>query len=281
MPHCDQELLALHALGEPLAADCAGHLEGCASCRDELESIRKVVAAVRPLPGVALDEIEPVPPPPSVWRRIAADTGVPADIAATGGRDGGGDGGGDGGEVGPPAGPAGRSAPGDASPARSPALAIPPVPRQSRRGVSRTLALAVAAVTLVVGLAGGVAGTLALRPARQPVTVVVARTSLSGLPLAPSASGTADVVQTSGSRQLDIDVSRLGIPHGYYEVWLIDPTVTKMVPVGVLAGSAGSFALPAGVSLRDYPIVDISIQPLNGDPKHSGRSVLRGTIPGA
>jgi hypothetical protein len=37
------------------------------------------------------------------------------------------------------------------------------------------------------------------------------------------------------------------------------------------------FAVPNGVDLSQYPIVDISVeQP--GDPKHSGNSVLRGTI---
>jgi Anti-sigma-K factor rskA len=73
-------------------------------------------------------------------------------------------------------------------------------------------------------------------------------------------------------------VQKLGTPDGFYEVWLIDPTVTKMVAIGVLSGSQGKFTLPNGVSLSSYPLLDISLQPLDGDPKHSGKSVLRGTF---
>jgi hypothetical protein len=51
-----------------------------------------------------------------------------------------------------------------------------------------------------------------------------------------------------------------------------------MVPVGVLNGSTGRFTVPAGVNLTDYPVVDVSLEPLDGNPAHSGTSVLRGTL---
>ncbi|MDQ0028612.1 hypothetical protein [Arthrobacter bambusae] len=46
--------------------------------------------------------------------------------------------------------------------------------------------------------------------------------------------------------------------------------------MGVLANDSGSFAIPAGVDLAQYPIVDISDQPYNGDPAHSADSIVRG-----
>jgi hypothetical protein len=62
-------------------------------------------------------------------------------------------------------------------------------------------------------------------------------------------------------------------------VWLIDRDVKKMVPVGILRGTNGQFVLPDGLDVGAYPVVDISVE-TPGDPRHSGRSVLRGTIPG-
>jgi anti-sigma-K factor RskA len=133
--------------------------------------------------------------------------------------------------------------------------------------------LAVAAACLVVGLLGGVIADAGVRSS------VLAATRLAGLPAAPTASGEADVVETStGDRTLDLDVRKLQAPDGFYQVWVIDPTVTKMVPVGVLSGGRGRFVLPAGVDLADYPVVDVSLEPLDGNPAHSGKSVLRGTL---
>ena len=52
----------------------------------------------------------------------------------------------------------------------------------------------------------------------------------------------------------------------------------KMVPIGILSGARGEFTIPAGLDLGQYPVVDISAEPLDGDPTHSGTSLLRGTI---
>jgi anti-sigma-K factor RskA len=131
----------------------------------------------------------------------------------------------------------------------------------------------------VVGVLTGVFGARQLSDSTDPgKSDVVAGTALAGLPAAPNASGEADVTQSAQGRTLALDVRKLGAPDGFYEVWLIDKTVTKMVPVGVLSGSTGRFTLPAGVNLADYPLVDVSVEPLDGNPAHSGRSVLRGTL---
>jgi anti-sigma-K factor RskA len=61
----------------------------------------------------------------------------------------------------------------------------------------------------------------------------------------------------------------------YYEVWLVGDA-GEAFPVGVLAPDGeGIWSLPADVAAR-YRAIDVSLEPADGDPSHSGRSVLRG-----
>ncbi len=86
------------------------------------------------------------------------------------------------------------------------------------------------------------------------------------------------MVEQAGARELVVDVADLAGSKGFLEVWLIDRDVKRMVPVGILRGPEGRFVLPEGLDLSQYPIVDISVEPLDGNPTHSGASVLRGVI---
>jgi hypothetical protein len=40
----------------------------------------------------------------------------------------------------------------------------------------------------------------------------------------------------------------------------------------------GRFVIPPGVATDSFPIVDLSIEPADGVPTHSGKSVLRGEL---
>ena len=51
-----------------------------------------------------------------------------------------------------------------------------------------------------------------------------------------------------------------------------------MVSLGVLGHQAGTFVLPTGLDLAQYPIVDISHEPYDGDPAHSAESIARGVL---
>jgi hypothetical protein len=169
--------------------------------------------------------------------------------------------------------------------AERPPAKPPRVPEPRRAGGFRSGAvLLVAAAALVVGVVAGVAGERLLGPADETGTTasprVLTGVTLDSLPQAPSAGGKAEVVQTANGRRLDVEVNRLGAAQGFYEVWLIDRDVKRMVPVGILRGGSGQFDLPDGVDLETYPLVDISEEPLDGNPTHSGTSVLRGTLPG-
>ncbi len=280
MQHCDDEVLALVALGEPPSLEDARHLAGCARCRAEVESFDRVVTAGRPEPFVG-----PVVQPPShVWDGIAAATGVnvrprppeqplPAGAEGTGSR----------GPGGPPASqpppPPSEPQQPSAPPAPGQVVALRPRSRRSRPGWLPLVA--VAASALVVGGVVGSLGTRLLQPSpTREAPVVVARAALDPLPVDPAASGSAVVVQAGGTRTLEVDVSKLARTDGFYEVWLIDSSVKKMVPVGILTGSRGTFTIPADLDLGQFPVVDISAEPLDGDPTHSGESLVRGVIPG-
>lgn len=190
-----------------------------------------------------------VDPPPALWGRIAAASVEAAGVGGAHvvpGEAGGGPvgGGGEGGSV--------------VRPARwwrSPAL------------------LAAAAVVVVAGIVGAM--LLAGGGAGGPE--VVATVEL--LPLDDVTGASGSLVEVDGRRELDIeaDVAALPDPGGFYEVWLIDEDVEGMISLGPLRAD-GTYEVPSDVDYRDYPIVDVSVEPDDGDPTHSGSSILRGTL---
>lgn len=147
--------------------------------------------------------------------------------------------------------------------------------RRSRR--SWLPMAAAACLGLIVGGAATYAVT-ASEPASQPV--VLAAASLDPLE-GSSARGTVEVVQTSSGPQVLVDVSGLQKnADGFYEVWLLDADAQKLIALGVLDDSdKGVFAMPPGVSMSDFPVVDVSLEPQDGDPGHSKKSLVRGTLP--
>jgi hypothetical protein len=284
--HCDEDELTAAALDRPVSDIARRHLEFCDRCRREVATLSDVVRIVR--------DSTPVAPPTAVWDRIAAATGVtaaprPSEVLANA-------------ELPPDLHlPAEFRAPAP-SPAAVRAASAPPLtspgpagddpvmvqlrrPRASRRRTWPALSAPLLAVAAAFGLVGALIGGTAIwflrgDPASDTGGQVVVGTALAGLPAARDATGHAEVLQVAdGERRLAVDVTRLGPTDGFYEVWLIDPTVTKMVPVGVLDGARGEFAIPSGVNLSAYPVVDVSVEKVDGDPRHSGDSVLRGTLP--
>jgi hypothetical protein len=239
--HCTPEQLALAALREPLPADDAAHLESCDRCRAEVASLRRGVDAVA-VPQLAAPGAS-VPPPPRVWEAIAAATGVSAAPAP---------------------------APVAPEPAAPPAGAGV-LPFRSRR---RPLMLVAASV--LIGAAVG-AGTVAvLRGADEGDAVETVALD----PLADNeASGRAEVVvRDDGSRALEVQLTAPALTDGYYEVWLIEPSITDMVPLGIARAGTQTFELPADLDLSEFPVVDVSVEPLDGNPLHSGVSVARGQL---
>ena len=95
-----------------------------------------------------------------------------------------------------------------------------------------------------------------------------------------SASGEVVLADGQGQRSLVVDTAGLPSADGFYEVWLLDPEQGRMVALGVLDDTGqGRLPVPDGVRVADYPAVDVSLEPDDGDPAHSGDSVLRGELP--
>jgi hypothetical protein len=148
---------------------------------------------------------------------------------------------------------------------------------RSRRGRSAVLAAAAALLGIVVGAAGALlvsGGNEADDRGR-----VIETADLAALP-GHKGIGVARVEGSGTGRVLVLDVSGLSTGAGVYEVWLLDKAGKRLVSLGVLAGSEARFPLPEAVDLREFPVVDVSIEPVDGDPAHSGDSVVRGVLAG-
>lgn len=91
--------------------------------------------------------------------------------------------------------------------------------------------------------------------------------------------GTATLVDEDGAIRLDIDLAeRLVAEEGqFFELWIIDTQVEGMYSLGPIS-SDGSYSVPSGIDVSEFPIVDISVEPDDGNPAHSGTSVYRGTL---
>ena len=240
----DDELLGLALEQRTYDADrLEGHLAGCSRCRAALTADRRAVDAGRA--GVPADLLRR--PPDRVLDAVLAEVA----------RD--------------------RPDPATASP---PVPAVP-VQRRGRRPVGRVLATAGAAVAvLAVGvLAGlGLAGLGGLDRGTTGGDVLAAaelRTLADDVP-----GGTAVLREVDGVPVVDVDLGDRADGTGagaYEEVWLLDPD-GGLVSLGVLAGGRGSFTAPPAALDVEGVQVDVSVEPLDGSPAHSGDSLVRGAL---
>lgn len=257
MPHIDDETLALCALGEDVLGPAEHvHLEDCTDCARTVRSLTRVVDGARDT-----EHPDMVPPRPEVWSRIHTELGLteaPAVLAPT-----------------PASGPApdaeeGADQTGAAEPAHPDELA------SCRRLRAWVPVLVAACAALVLGVAGGV---LWERSALQPEETTIASAVLDPLPDWAGVSGEAMVQESAdGSRQVVVSVDGPAPEGTYREVWLLTPDASGLVSLGALEGAEGRFAVPEGLDLADYPVVDVSEEHFDGDPAHSGDSVVRGEL---
>ncbi len=92
-------------------------------------------------------------------------------------------------------------------------------------------------------------------------------------------AGTAELVDEDGRMVLHVDLDDVEAPEGgYLELWLIQSTEPlRLISLGPV-NSSGSYEVPAGVDPADFPVVDVSREPLDGNADHSGDSVVRGPL---
>lgn len=98
---------------------------------------------------------------------------------------------------------------------------------------------------------------------------------------APAAGGaTAEARMRGAGDDQIMTMTAQGLPRppagAYYEVWLVGDGGQEL-PVGVLAPDGeGVWSLPAEVAAR-YRAIDVTLEPADGDPSRSDRTVLRGS----
>ncbi len=152
---------------------------------------------------------------------------------------------------------------------------------RSRSGLYGIPAALAAAAALAIVLATGAA--LFVRATDAEVTVAQAAIANDGLPVPVAGTGTAVLKQRGEDQYLELELPDLGTvdPNSMYEVWMIDTDVVGMVSLGNLSGTGGDTAridLPDTIDHTAFPVIDISVEPLDGDPTHSGQSILRGVL---
>ncbi|MFD4025941.1 anti-sigma factor [Streptomyces sp. NPDC058576] len=270
MQHNSLNDLVLIALGDAPSSVGSAHVSECSQCARDLADLVRVVDA-----GRAPEEQELVEPPPDVWSGICAELHLDFDDTA---------------EERPTPLPA-EGGPAAGSARRKDAVHVlwgdddDPDSRSvvgngsgARRGRRTAFVVAVAAALLGAAAGSGITWW-AVDQDRQPA---VAGNSRALTPLVPSALGSARIGDASGQRKLDIKVEGLPKTSGYFEVWLMDRSHTKLISMGIL-GPEGHAVLPVpdNLDLKDYPFVDVSVQAYNGSPEHSGNSVVRGQFAGA
>lgn len=82
-------------------------------------------------------------------------------------------------------------------------------------------------------------------------------------------------------RTLQVDLEGLEAPDGsFYELWLLDLEGGQLNDLRSLGrvDANGSFTVPEDVDLDEFSVVDVSIEPDDGNPDHSGASVLQGEL---
>jgi anti-sigma factor RsiW len=148
-----------------------------------------------------------------------------------------------------------------------PVAAAPPAPPRRRLMLAGAGLTAVAAAAVVV-----TALTTAGPPERSVELQALGEVAASGRVVLPEgAEGRTLLVDTAGLP---------AAPDAAYEVWLLDLDAGRLVPLGELDATGRAWVtLPDGVALDDYPLVDVSREPHDGDPGHSGDSVLRAELP--
>jgi anti-sigma factor RsiW len=127
------------------------------------------------------------------------------------------------------------------------------------------------AAAVLVALLLGIGGLTVGRDHDSGQTVAL------GAPAAGGASAEARM-RGAGDDQI-MTMTAKGLPRppsgAYYEVWLVGDD-DRAFPVGVLAPNGeGIWSLPADVAAR-YRAIDVTLEPADGNPSRSGRTVLRG-----
>ncbi len=131
-------------------------------------------------------------------------------------------------------------------------------------------AVAATAVVALMSLGGGEAGSLELRTVLQA-------------PIGPAAAS-VEVRETGIGRVIALESDSLPIlPKGdYYELWFVAPDDRPIAPYRISAGTfhpdedgRSRVRFTAAVDPALYPVLSVTAEPGDGDPRPTGPEVLR------
>jgi len=164
------------------------------------------------------------------------------------------------------------------------AIAAPdPVVAIEGRSRRRPWLLAAAAV-VVVAIAGVVVALVIGGDESQVVSTAVLVHDPAFDPRGAESAATANLVERDGHFEIDLtDADLPTLADDDLELWLIEPdsdgNPVDVQPIAVIEGSEpGNYRVPAGLDPGSHYVVDISIEPRDGDAAHSGQSILRGAL---
>ena len=158
--------------------------------------------------------------------------------------------------------------------------AAPQLARSDSAQPSRGRRVAALAAAAGLALVAGIGIGSNLDKITGPDRSVIAQAPLRPLPQWAGANGSAEVtIDEEGNRVLTIRLSVPQQPRANRQVWLMDENIRQMTNLGFLTGVLGTYPMPNNLDLRRYRIVDVSNEPISdGDPRHSGDSVVRGQL---
>lgn len=151
-----------------------------------------------------------------------------------------------------------------------------PMQRRNSPGLfGRPGLLAAAAAAFAV-----IAGTAFFLGSREPQVEVVAAADLDLL--GDSRGVVAELIEVDDHFEIRVDTAGLSDPavdsgDGYLEVWMLAPDVSGLISLGPVRDD-GQYRLPDGFDPDEMPVVDISLEHFDGDPTHSGNSLVRGQL---
>lgn len=258
--HTSPEDLALLALGEPSGTPAdRDHVAACPECSTELVELTRLTGL-----GRSMTEQDALSTPSAqVWERIATELGFqsvelpePGDQRAA------------------------STGPMRTGGAVGSAIAAPPPVRRDTARPSRARRAAALAAAAGLALIAGIGIGSNLDKITGPDRSVIAQAPLRPLPQWTGANGSAEVsIDEEGNRVLTIQLSVPQQPRANRQVWLMDENIRQMTNLGFLTGVRGTYPMPNNLDLRRYRIVDVSNEPIaDGDPRHSGDSVVRGQL---